>query len=157
MLKLSRFKGRFDFVVNLFSSFGYFSTNEENFDVLKSMVNCLVPKGKLVLNMIDSNWLLPIFQPVRWSENEGIFVLEASKYDKETHYNESQLMIVDKNVSPPKLKHHTYHRVRLYSKEEIVGLMKKAGLTDIQIYGNFEGDKYKKGSSSHPIYIGTKK
>ncbi len=63
MQNLSKYKKQFDLVVNLFTSFGYFHTDEENFKVLKSMTNCLVPGGKVVINLIDRDWLLPIFRP----------------------------------------------------------------------------------------------
>ncbi len=157
MQNLKKFKGRFDLVVNLFTSFGYFFTDEENFRVLKSMASCLAPGGKVIVNLIDRDWILPIYQPVRWSEVDGRMVMEASRYDKKSKYNESQMVMVNKKFSPPKLEHYHYHRVRLYSKSEMVGLMRKAGLTNIKVYGDFDGGPYKKGKSTHPIYVGTKK
>jgi ubiquinone/menaquinone biosynthesis C-methylase UbiE len=157
MQNLRKFQGRFDLVVNLFTSFGYFSTDEENFKVLKSMVNCLTPGGKIVVNLIDRDWILSIFDPARWSEVDGRVILEASRYDKKSKYNESQVFIVNNKFSPPKLEHYHYHRVRLYSKAELVDLMKKAGLTNIKVYGDYDGGPYKKGKSTHPIYVGTKK
>ena len=49
-----------------------------------------------------------------------------------------------------------YHRMRLYSKSETVALMKKCGLKNVRVYGDFKGGAYQKGKSSHPIYIGQK-
>src|SRR5690606_33869493 len=119
--------------------------------VLKSMTSCLAPGGKVVVNLIDRDWLFSIYQPVRWYEVDGRMTLEASRYDKKTKYNESQMFMINKNLSPPKLEHYHYHRIRLYSKPEMVALMKKAGLTNIKVYGDFEGGAYKKGKSTHPI------
>lgn len=157
MQDLKRFKGRFDLVVNLFTSFGYFFTDKENFKVLKSMSSCLKPGGKVIVNLIDRDWILSIYQPVRWSEINGRMVMKASKYDKKSKYNESQIVMINNNYYPPKLEHYHYHRVRLYSKAEMVGLMKKARLINIKVYGDFDGGPYKKGKSTHPIYVGTKK
>lgn len=129
----------------------------DNFRVLRSMASCLIPGGKVIINMIDRDWVLPIYQPVQWREVDGRMLMEASQYDKKNKHNESQVVIINKRVSPPKLEHYHYHRVRLYSKPEMISLMKKAGLTDIKIYGDFDGRPYKKGKSTHPIYVGTKK
>lgn len=156
MSNLSKFKSKYDLVINLFTSFGYFHTDKENENVLKEMVRCLKPNGKLVINTISRDWILKIYQPARWVEDNGKLIIEASKYDPKTKYNESQMIMLDKKSPKPKLEHYHYHRVRLYSKDELVKLMKKAGLKDIKVYGDFDGNKYLKGKSTHPIYMGTK-
>ena len=123
---------------------------------LKSQFPPTTPGGRLVVNLIDRDWILPIYQPVRWSEVNGRMIMEASRYDKKSKYNESQMVMVCKKFSPPKLEHYHFHRVRLYSQTEMVGLMRKAGLTNIKVYGDFDGGPYKKGKSTHPIYVGTR-
>lgn len=156
MSRLQKFHGNFDAVLNLFTSFGYFSTDKENEVVLRQMAQSLRPGGKLVLNLIDRDWLMGIYQPVRWFEEKGVLTMEASNYDPKTTYNESQMVIIDKRKSKPILKHYHYHRVRLYSKPEILHLMRKVGLRDIKVWGDFDGNRYSKGESTHPIYIGVK-
>lgn len=154
MSRLKNFSGHFDAVLNLFTSFGYFYTDKENEHVLREMCRALKPGGKLVLNLIDRDWILKIYQPARWVEENGIMTLEASKFDPKTKYNESQMVMIDKRGRKPKMLHNHYHRVRLYSKNEVVMLMKKVGLKDITVYGGFNGGKYSKGRSTHPIYVG---
>ncbi|MBK8201506.1 MAG: class I SAM-dependent methyltransferase [Bdellovibrionales bacterium] len=130
MADLSKFKNQYDLVINLFTSFGYFHSDKENEDVLKEMVRCLKPNGKLVINTISRDWILKIYQPARWVEDNSKLIIEASKYDPKTKYNESQMIMLDKKSSNPKLEHYHYHRVRLYSKDELVKMMIKAGLKD---------------------------
>lgn len=156
MANLASYKSKYNLVVNLYTSFGYFHTDKENEGVLKGMVRCLKPNGKLVINTISRDWVLKIYEPARWVEVNGKLIIEASKYDPKTKYNESQMIMLDKKSSNPKLEHYHYHRVRLYSKDELVKMMKKAGLTDIKVYGDFDGNKYSKGKSTHPIYVGTR-
>lgn len=105
------------------------------------------------MHLIDRDWLMKIFSPVSWSVNEQQFVLEGRKYDPITHYNESWVVIVDEKTGVAK-KH--FHRVRLYSSDEVLNLMKVVGLQDIQIFGNADGGKFIRGESSHPFYIGRK-
>lgn len=89
MANLTKFKSQYDLVINLFTSFGYFHTDKENEDVLKEMVRCLKPNGKLVINTISRDWILKIYQPARWVEDNGKLIIEASKYDPKTKYNVS--------------------------------------------------------------------
>lgn len=153
---LAAFKSQYNCVLNLFTSFGYFHTDRENANVLSEMYRALKPGGKVVINIADRDWIMKIYQPVRWHEDRGVLTIEASHYDKKTKYNESQMVMIDQRKSKPILLHHHYHRVRLYSKTEMIALMKSVGFHDIQIFGNFEGAKYKKGVSTHPIYVGQK-
>lgn len=156
MAQLQKFRGKFDVVLNLFTSFGYFATDKENEAVLKQMTQALKPGGKLVLNLIDRDWLMKIYQPVRWFEENGILTMEASNYDSATKYNESQMVIIDKRKAKPILKHYHYHRVRLYSNAEMLRMLKKAGLRNIKVWGDFDGNRYSKGTSTHPIYVGVR-
>ena len=156
MSDLSAFKGRYDCVLNLFTSFGYFHTDKENENVLREMYWSLKPGGKAVLNLIDRDWIMKIYQPVRWSEDHSVLTMEASRYDRKTKYNESQMVMIDRRKAKPALLHHHYHRVRLYSKAEKFSLMTRTGFRDVHVFGDFEGSKYKKGTSTHPIYIGRK-
>jgi SAM-dependent methyltransferase len=154
MAKLGRFRGRFDLVVNLFTSFGYFATDKQNAAVLRGMVRALNPGGRVVLNLIDREYLLPIFNPSRWSESDDLLVVESSRYEPKTKYNASHMFMVDKRAGRVKPIHYHYHRIRIYSKPELVRLMKACGLRNIKVFGDFEGNKYVKGKSSHPVYIG---
>lgn len=156
MADLGKYKGQYDAALNLFTSFGYFHSDKENEYVLRGMYYAIKPGGKVVLNLIDRDWILKIYQPARWTEEKSILTLEASRYDKITKYNESQMMMIDQRKKPHQLLHHHYHRVRLYSKPEIVKLFKKTGFSKVQVFGDFDGNRYSKGRSTHPIYIGTK-
>lgn len=156
MSDLRAFKGKFDCVLNLFTSFGYFHTDKENENVLREMYRALKPGGKLVLNLIDRDWIMKAFEPVRWSFGNGILSMEASKYDRKTKYNESQFVMIDPRKSKPLLLHYHYHRVRLYSQPEIAALFKRVGFRKLQVIGSYMGEKFRRGRSTHPIYIGEK-
>jgi len=151
MSKLSRYRSQIDALVNLFTSFGYFSTDQKNEQVLKELISTLKPGGQIAIHLINRDWLLKVFRPADWSEEKGKFILEARKYDPATKSNEAQLVVVDRKNKAAKIYHH---RIRLYSKSEVVAMMRRCGLRDIRVFGNFEGGPYSKFMSTHPIYIG---
>lgn len=151
MSRLGQFRGQFDIVTNLFTSFGYFATDKENEDVLKGLMACVKPGGSVVINTINRDFLMSIYQPARWSEDGKITTIEASRFDSKTKYNEAQLVLLDKKTGKGR---NYYHRVRLYSKSEMVALFKKVGLKRVRVFGDFNGGKFSKLKSTHPIYIG---
>ncbi len=153
MSKLSRYRGQFDAVANLFTSFGYFSTDQKNEQVLQEMISTLKPGGRIALHLVNRDWLLKVFQPTDWRDEKGKFVLEARKYDSATKYNEARMVVVDQKSGKAKVYRH---QTRLYSKSEIVAMMSRCGLKDIRVFGNFDGGPYRKFESTHPIYIGRK-
>ena len=150
---LSAFQRKFDCVLNLFTSFGYFSTDEENRRVMEELAGAVKPGGKLVLNLINRNYLMTVFKPVFTLKVGNTFVVNASLYDPETFYNECWITVKDEVTGESSL---SYHRARLYSPDEIITLMKSVGLKDIKVYGDFSGAELDEKKSSHPFYVGTK-
>lgn len=153
MADLSPFHGQIGVVVNLFSSFGYFPSDDENSAVLGQFVACLRPGGLLVLHSIDRDWLMRIYEPVSWRETDEEFSLEARKFDPQTNYNEVNEIRLDKATGKAQ---RTYHRMRLYNSTEIESLMREAGLRDVQVFGGFDGKPFTKGETSHPVFIARK-
>lgn len=153
MENLSAYKNKFDCVVNLFSSFGYFSTDAENEAVLVEMINTIKPGGKLILNTINRDWLLSIYKPAFWFKVGSILTVNAGNYDPKTHYNESYMTLKDEDTGETTLN---YHRMRLYSIDEMKHLFEKNGLQQIKIFGGFCEEISDKFKSSHPVYVGVK-
>lgn len=152
MNDLSAFK-RYDLTLNLFSSFGYFATDKQNQQVLKQLYNSLLPNGQLVLNAINRNWLLTIYSSNDWHEHKGNYILNRRSYDEKTHYNEAWMTVINRKT----LAENSYfHRCRLYSKNEMVTMLKKTGFKKVIVYGDYEGCKFKETESTHPYYFATK-
>ena len=153
MKKLGWAKNKFDLVINLYTSFGYFETDKKNRESLYELVKAVKPGGQVVIQTMNRDWLLRVFYPVQWEENSRYSYLAGRKYDPKTHYIEGYIFFIDKKSGQGE---SIYHRIRLYSINEIKKLLKSAGLVNVKVFGNFKGDRLNKYSSSHPIYIGKK-
>lgn len=66
MGKLTWARNKFDVVTNMFSSFGYFKTASENKKTLQGFKNAVIPGGAVVIQTINREWLLRVFDPARW-------------------------------------------------------------------------------------------
>jgi hypothetical protein len=151
MSNLRQLRGKFDAVVNLFSSFGYFSTDQKNKAVLQELISALKPGGLIAVHLINRDWLLKAYRPNDWGASGNTFTLEARKYDSDTKYIEGQTVVLDEKTGRAK---RYFHRMRLYSKSEMLALMRECGLKNIRVYGDHMGSKFSKHDSSHPVYVG---
>jgi SAM-dependent methyltransferase len=127
------FQNEFDAVINMFTSFGYFTSDKENFRVLDQVVKSLKPKGKFLLDLRNRDFHLKHFQPKDWYKTKDYFVLEERKFNPKTNQSLVKLIIIDKNG-----KIHTdKYEVKFYSLAEIRKMLKKAGFNKIiKLYGS---------------------
>jgi 2-polyprenyl-3-methyl-5-hydroxy-6-metoxy-1,4-benzoquinol methylase len=153
MSDLKKFKGQFDVVLNLFTSFGYFPTERQNEKVMKNFVACLKPKGRLCIEILNAESLLLNLVPRGWHEDEDKYILESVTYDKRRKRINNTWTFLDKKTAKTK----TYpHSLRIYTKVELESLMRKCGLSKIKVYNGFAGGKFKSKESHRILLIGEK-
>ncbi len=144
-------RNQFDLVTNMFSSFGYFKTAGENKRVLAGFKSALRPGGAVVIQAINREWLLKIFDPARWGESKGYYWQEGSRYEPDTRYVESSRMFINKKTGKGE---RSYNRIQVYSIPEMKRLMRDVGLTKIKVFADIHGGEPDRWKSTHPIYIG---
>lgn len=128
--------GYFEFVINLFTSFGYFDRDEENEHVLNEVSRVLQPGGTFVFDHINRPYLEAKLKPRTVKELDGgVVVTETRRVDEATQR-------VHKDVEwrhPRKETVHWHESVRLYRAEELRLLFERAGLDVRERFGDFEG------------------
>ena len=70
-----RFTEEFDYVANLFTSFGYFDKNEENELVIRNMNSALQKDGTLLLDYLNPNYLKKNLIPFSRERRDGLDIL----------------------------------------------------------------------------------
>ena len=95
MSHLSHFSGQFDYVCNLFTSFGYFPTKKENEAVLRGMVDCLKDNGQIAIQLINRDYFLKFYRSVDWHKDGNLFYLTSRRYDFKKNYNEENLIVLN--------------------------------------------------------------
>jgi ubiquinone/menaquinone biosynthesis C-methylase UbiE len=131
------FENHFAGVISYFTSFGFFS-DEENFEVLKGVSNSLKKEGKFLLDIINRDFLVKNFRLKDWEKLEdGTLVLEENSLDLMTNRLKNIKTIIDKKGERTK-----WFELRLYTLQELVYLLKKAGMQVIQTYGKKDKSPY---------------
>lgn len=134
------FKNEFNAVINLFSSFGYFTQEKENIMVLKLINQSLKTKGKFLLDLLNKDWFLaklPASKKIWWKTGAN-YILEDAFFDKQNKFWLNRIVI----ISPEgKIKRaQTY--MRLYDLQEIKKCLEKTGFKILNIYGDYQGNKF---------------
>ena len=136
-------EGEFDAVVNVFTSFGYFPTQEEDERVLANVARALVPGGRFLLDMVNTIAIAKQFVEADWDELEdGTLWLQRRRYDQLTGRHEATWTFVRTDGSRSELR----HSLRGYTPAELVAMLGRAGLGVDGSWGSWDGDELGEGS-----------
>ncbi|MDY6857585.1 MAG: class I SAM-dependent methyltransferase [Thermodesulfobacteriota bacterium] len=128
----------FDLVINMYSSFGYFSDPEDDFRVLENTYNSLRPGGKLLIDVRGKE--------IHAMENVTEFSQEMPNRDLIFHRSEvnedwtrsDAEWIYIRDGSAYKFK----MSVNLYCGSGLRALLQKAGFSGVQVYGDLKKRPY---------------
>jgi len=142
----------FDWVLNFFTSFGYFEHERENFRVLEEVVRILVPGGRFLIDLMNPEPVIENLQPRDAYTVDGREVEIERWYDLHTKRVNKRIRI----VRPDGAERSFLESVRAYRREEVEIGLRWAGIQVTGIYGNFHGDPYSR-DSERLILVGRKR
>lgn len=140
---------KFDLVVNLFTSFGYFDYDEENYAVIKKAYDLLNEGGHFVLDYFNKDFLLKNLIPMTVFSENGLKIIQNRSIDGTRVVKK---ITIDKDGSSEEF----YESVRLYKYEEVLNYIKKAGFKIDKQYGDYFGNNYESESSPRLIIFAMK-
>jgi len=130
----------FDALINMFASFGFFETEEENEKVLKNFFNALNPGGKFLMH-IDINISKMLHVNHKHVSEKKLVTGETLKivdiYNPKTKKLNGTWTI--KGQDGEKTKGYS---VRIYTKDEFERMCTKVGFSSLTTYSNWNGDEY---------------
>jgi len=132
------FEGEFDAVINLFTAFGYFDRDEEDEQVLASVEGCLKPGGMFLVDQSHLFRAVREFQPrARREYDDGTVLLEERAFDARTSRFTTHATYVKPDGSRAKRR----NQIRCYTCAELTGMLGRAGLDVVQVFGDFDGSE----------------
>ncbi|MEW6652883.1 MAG: class I SAM-dependent methyltransferase, partial [Bacteroidota bacterium] len=139
-------KNNFDLIVNLFTSFGYFESDEENFSFVKQAYSLLNEKGFYILDYLNEKTLRKNL--VKQSERDisGNRVIERRRISGSRVIKEINVFNKEQNLK-------FFESVRLYSKDEILEKAKGFGFFIHKIYGDYNGGEFSENNSHRLIMV----
>jgi len=129
----------FNAILNMFTSFGYLPTENEDMKSLLEVNRTLKRNGRFLLDLANRDSLVKNFQERDWAEFEPFYLLEKRSLDHKNSRLISQWTLIRKDSGEIGC---IQHEVRLYKFARIEQLLKQAGLTVKEIYGGYEKQEF---------------
>lgn len=139
----ARWSGRFDAVVNLFTSFGFFAFPSDDGRVMREFARVLAPGGRLVWHggsrdgvmarFLDRDW---------WSAGDGTLIGHERSFD-----GLSGVLTVRTTWKGPSGDGEREHRIRLYTATRLAELCAEAGLIVEEAYDGWRDRSLRRRST----------
>lgn len=129
-----KFERVFDGIVNLGTSFGYFD-DQKNFLVLKGMYRALKPGGRLLIELMNRDFIVEELPTRIWWQGDRCLVLEEIDFEESLSLMKMKRSIVFEDGSRPPWEQ--YINVRLYSPHELMMQLRRAGFDTLELSGDF--------------------
>ncbi|MDX6768540.1 MAG: class I SAM-dependent methyltransferase [Elusimicrobiota bacterium] len=140
-LRLITYRGEFDAIVSLDSSFGQLPTDRDDLKCLEAARKGLKPGGRLLLDTLNREWLMRHFEPNYWEQGEegkGAVVLDQIAFDFEKGRLDNRRTI----VGPDGRRTPSFVSLRVYALTEVKAQLERAGLVYRQSWGGYDGAVY---------------
>ncbi len=137
---------KFNLILNLFTSFGYFREDEDNFLVLKKAYEFLLPEGFFVLDYFNKNHLLKNLIPISEQIRNG------KKIVQKRYVRKGRVEKIIQIIFNEEIKEYN-ESVKLYSHQELNDKLLEIGFENVKLFGDFDGSSFNMDNSPRFIAI----
>lgn len=141
-----RTEEKYDAVFNLFTSFGYFENEEDNFKTLMAIKESLTEYGFAVIDFMNANYVIDNLVPEETKTVEEID-FHIKRYVKDGH------IFKEINFEDKGQKFHFIEKVRALTLQDFEEMMEKADIYLLDIFGDYKLRKFFKNDSERLIMI----
>ena len=140
---------QFDYVLNLFTSFGYFDDDQEDIRVLKAVHKGLKSNGILVFDYLNSEFVESTLKPAE-TINRGAINFEITKSI------ENNFVVKNIDFEADNKTHHFQERVKLLSLNKITSYLQAANFEVKATFGDYNLNDFNQKTSNRLIIIAQK-
>ena len=142
-------QNKYDLILNLFTSIGYFEEDEENFYVLNKAYKLLNKGGYFVLDYFNKAYLERNLVPNTVEEYNGSVITQK-------RFIKGERIIKEITIDRDGKTENYFESVRMFSKDELINMIEKLGFKIIKTFGDFLGNPFELESSPRIIIIACK-
>lgn len=144
----------FDAVISLLSCIGYFATDSENAGALRSLLSVLNTGGRVMLSTANRGFVERLGKNTTVFDGSKYLIERCDDYDAATRCLDRRFLVLDKSTGR---RRSISQRRRIYSKTEMVKLLRSCGVGSIRCFADYTGSPFVGNRSPHAIYVGTKR
>jgi SAM-dependent methyltransferase len=139
----------FDYVLNLFTSFGYFENERDNFSTVACASKALKKNGIIVMDYFNSKKVITDLKPEEIIEVDGIVFSIRKKL-------ENNFIVKQISFSHRQKDYAFEERVKALSLQDFQEYFSAAHLNIIHLWGNYKLDEFDINNSERLIIVGKK-
>lgn len=137
---------KFNVVLNLFTSFGYFENEEDNLNTIKAIKANLKPNGIGVIDFMNASFVKENLKPDETKTVDGIDFKLSRSYENE---------YIVKNISfeASGKSYNYYEKVKAITLDDFKTLFTNANVELIDVFGDYKLNKFNIKTSERLIMI----
>ena len=137
---------KFDLILNLFTSFGYYEKDADNLSVIKSIKSNLETDGQAVIDFFNIDYIL-----------DNLVEKEEKNIDKTKfiihRYLENDLLVKDISILLNNKSYKFQEKVKAYRVDDFLAMFKNCNLKLKEVYGDYKLNSFNKNSSNRLIMV----
>ena len=137
---------KFDLILNLFTSFGYYEKDADNLSVIKSIKSNLKTDGQAVIDFFNIDYIL-----------DNLVEKEEKNIDKTKfiihRYLENDLLVKDISILLNNKSYKFQEKVKTYRMDDFLAMFKNCNIKLKEIYGDYKLNSFNKNSSNRLIMV----
>ncbi|BDD08159.1 methyltransferase [Fulvitalea axinellae] len=140
-------KGEFDYVLNMFTSFGYFDDSEENRKAIISASENLKPSGMMILDFLNP---IKVIRELVAQEQKNVdgYEFKIRRFVDDRNYIVKDIFLEDKGE-----KLHFQERVKAIGKQEFEDYFRSANLGIRGVFGDYSLNAFDPENSDRMIFV----
>lgn len=140
---------KFDIILNLFTSFGYFENVSENELVLNNIHDALTSNGRFVIDFLNPNYIIPRLVPYEEKTIDNI-IFKIKRYIYKEFIVKEIYVYDNKNI------HKFKEKVQIFTYSDFIYMLNKAGFVPIDSFGDYLGSPFHSENSPRIIISSSK-
>lgn len=137
---------KFNLILNLFTSFGYFETDEENLLIFKKSFELLLKNGYFVFDYFNKVYIEKNLVLFSKEENDDYTIIQERKIV-------DQRVVKEITIQRNGITENYSESVKLYDSNFLTQKLKEIGFEIVNLFGDFFGNEFNQFSSPRFIAI----
>jgi SAM-dependent methyltransferase len=150
MRRLPFLDASFGAVINMFTSFGYFSVDTDNLLVFREVRRVLKPGGVFLFDFINSARISAVLLGETQRESRGCEIHERRVIEGHGKYLVKRAKITDPETN---VSASIEERLRLYTKSDLMVMFESVGLRVTACFGDYNANEFVEGVSDRVIMM----
>lgn len=138
---------QFDFVLNMFTSFGYFDSEKENEQAICCVAKCLKPGGYFLIDFLNP------YRVINDLVAEEIKEIDGIEFHITRSFSSDGYILKDINFEDKGKPFHFQEKVKAIRQLEFLDYFRKANLKLVATFGDYQLNAYEPERSSRMIFV----